>query len=185
VGYSIALRVFKNLWETADKIVKIHEAEVKIAGVTGLLQSSTSPLSMKLTQHASRLRAQLSKKLQELEEAWRKEEEKFEIIMENYDFDCYDIFSIAREMKNTEKKLRTVEKEYAAISKVCSSLKTIPGERQGTLFSLLLAYYGAFEANLIKQRETLRSLHRHLYRFYENVFKYECEELVKQAFRGS
>jgi len=50
---------------------------------------------------------------------WRPTFSLFEVIMAYYDFDCNDTCSIVREMRKAAEELKTVEKEVAAISKIC------------------------------------------------------------------
>lgn len=178
------LRVFKNLWSLADEITRVHRTEAKIAALVEFLRNSGCPLALKLAQHATGIHERLSERLQRLEDSWRKEESRFEDVMAFYDFDCYDVYSVVREVKTADEELRKVRRELAAISKVCSALRSIPAEKRSAVFSILLMYYQSVEAMLFKKRKMLQTLHSRLYMLYENIFKPECEELVRRALRS-
>jgi hypothetical protein len=183
VGSSVVLRVFKRLWSLADEISSVYSTGVKIYSAAGLLHSNSSPLAVKLAQHASSVHGQLLSRLQRLEAAWRKEESNFEALIAFYDFECYDVYSVVREMRVVEREMRDVRRVLEAVSKVSSALRQVPAEKRCALLSALLVYYGGLEARLSRRAHALGSLYRSLYRLYENIFKPECAEYVKHALR--
>jgi hypothetical protein len=183
VESSVVLRVFKRLWSLADEISSVYGTGVKIYSAAGLLHSDKNPLAVKLAQHASSIHGQLLSRLQRLEAAWREEESNFETLMAFYDFECYDVYSVVREMRVVEREMRDARRVLEAVSKASSALRQVPAEKRSALLSALLVYYGGLEARLSRRVHALESLYRSLYRLYENIFKPECAEYIKHALR--